>query len=193
MTVKFGKRILAVLAAMLLACLGICQGGGITAAVAETAEEQKSLSEMKVPAPDFTLKDQYGATHTLSDYQGKVVFLNFWATWCPWCIYEMPSIEELYHELGENQEQVVMLGIGSPKAHDTADEAGIIAVLEENGITYPTLMDTTGEIFTTYGASTLPLTWLIQADGSLFGYYIGALQKDQMLLLIQKTMESTPE
>ena len=65
----------------------------------------------EVPAPDFTLLDQYGAEHSLSDYEGKVLFLNFWTTWCGYCVQEMPHIQELYEEYGENQEDVVILGV----------------------------------------------------------------------------------
>ena len=68
-----------------------------------------------VPAPDFTLTDQYGNTHTLSDYEGKTVFLNFWATWCGPCKSEMPDIQALYESYGENEGDVIILGVASPK------------------------------------------------------------------------------
>lgn len=62
-----------------------------------TTEVQKLHD--KVPAPDFTLKDTHGRSVTLSKYRGKVVMLNFWATWCPHCRAELPSIEKLYHRM----------------------------------------------------------------------------------------------
>ena len=155
----------------------------IAAASAEEAEDETEA----VIAPDFTLQDQYGNSHTLSDYKGKVVFMNFWTTWCPYCIQEMPEIEEVYHELGENSQDVVILGMCAPGTHDTADEAGVISFIEENGWTYPMLMDTTGEIFRTYGVGSFPTTWLIQSDGNIRGYLFGAMSKDDMLYLIETT------
>ena len=81
-------------------------------------------NEEKIKAIDFTLYDQYGKEHKLSDYKGKVVFLNFWATWCPPCKEEMPYIENLYKEYNENNDDVVILGIASVsythlRAHET--------------------------------------------------------------------------
>src|SRR5699024_8381809 len=80
----------------------------------EPSEESTENEENKIPAIDFTLVDQYGETHTLSDYKGKVVFLNFWATWCPPCRMEMPDIEEVYKERGKNAEDVIILGVSGP-------------------------------------------------------------------------------
>ena len=151
------------------------------------AEEQEPAA---YTAPDFTLQDQYGETHTLSAYQGKAVFLNFWATWCPWCIREMPAIEELYHELGENREDVVFLGVAGPGTVDQVTEQEIVAFLEEHGWTYPVVMDPDGSLFTLYGAQSLPTTWLIRKDGTLMGYVPGAMEKDMMTDVIRQTLES---
>ena len=71
----------------------------------EKKEETKKEEEKKIAAPDFTLYDQYGNKHSLSEYKGKTVFLNFWATWCPPCRGEMPDIEEIYKEYNENKEE----------------------------------------------------------------------------------------
>lgn len=140
-------------------------------------------------APDFTLTDQFGTEHTLSAYKEKVVFLNFWTTWCPYCVQEMPEIEDLYHELGENRENVIILGIGAPNSYDTVDEKGITDFLEQHGWTYPVLMDKTGKIFEIYGAQSLPTTWLIRADGNLMGYVPGAMDKETMMNLIRQTQD----
>ena len=67
----------------------------------DVVEEEPDADEAtteKIAAPDFTLTDQYGNTHSLSDYKGKIIFLNFWATWCPPCRAEMPDIQALYEE-----------------------------------------------------------------------------------------------
>ena len=157
---------------------------------AEETSAEEAMSDERTPAPDFTLKDQYGAEHPLSAYQGKTVFLNFWATWCPWCIKEMPEIEELYPELGENQENVVILGVAAPGSVDSADEAGVISFLEENGWTYPVVMDPDGSLFQQYYASSLPTTWIICPDGTLLGYVPGAMGKEDMLQVIQMGIDT---
>lgn len=158
----------------------------------ETTADAEAESEATDPllAPDFTLEDQNGIEHTLSDYKGKVVFLNLWATWCPWCIKEMPEINEVFQELGENQEDVVILGLAST-AHDTTDEKGIKDFIEEHGWKYPILIDLTGETFGTYIAEGYPTTWLIKKDGTVMGYLAGAMSKDQMLDLINQTLAAS--
>lgn len=84
-----------------------------------TEKDGTSSGEKRViPAFDFTLTDQYGKKHKLSDYKGKVVFLNFWATWCPPCKKEMPDIEELYNKYNLNRDEVVFLGVANPKSEE---------------------------------------------------------------------------
>ena len=140
--------------------------------------------------PEFTLHDQYGKEWTLADFEGKVIFLNFWTTWCPWCIREMPDIEALYHELGENGGDVLILGIDTPVTVDTADEAGIIAFLEENGFTYPTLMDGEELLGTYFDYQVFPTTFIIKADGSVYGKIEGAVGIDIMRQFIEEALEA---
>ena len=161
-------------AALLLAILLLLPAG--------VSEQERPL----VPAIDFTLTDQYGQEHSMESLKGKTVFLNFWATWCPWCVVEMPDIEALYHELGENQGDVAILGVAAPSSFDTATEEEIAAFLEEHECTYPVLMDQAGSLFVPYNASSLPTTVLIRPDGYVLGYIAGALSKEQMLDLIQR-------
>ena len=139
--------------------------------------------------PDFTLTDQYGKTHSLSDYRGKTVLVNFWATWCYYCVLEMPDLEAIYQETGKNAEDVVLLGIAAPGTqHDPdMDEAGIVSFLKENNITYPVLMDTTGKLFDTYVTEGYPTTLLIRPDGYLMYYIPSALEKDQFMSAIRDT------
>ena len=165
----------------------------LASASAEEATAEETVQDDSMLAPDFTLKDQYGVEHTLSEYRGKTVFMNFWATWCPWCIQEMPEIEELYHEMGENQEDVVILGVAAPGTVDTTDEAGVISFLEEKGWTYPVVMDLDGSLFQQYYASSLPTTWIVCPDGTLLGYVPGAMSKEDMQNVIQMGMDTAGE
>lgn len=154
----------------------------------EEKEEKDSKERKTVPSIDFTLKDQYGNTHTLSDYKGKTVFLNFWATWCGPCRNEMPEIQKLYEEYQAKEDSdVVILGIAAPDLGGEASEEEIKAFLEENGYTYPVVMDTTGEIFTSYGISAFPTTFMIDKDSNVYGYVSGQLSEDVMRNIIEQT------
>ena len=158
----------------------------------EDKEENKEeeSKETVVPAIDFTLKDQFGNEHTLSDYKGKTVFLNFWATWCGPCRSEMPDIQKLYETYEtEGDNAVIILGVAAPGLCQEKDEAGIKAFLDENGYTYPTLMDTTGDLFSEYGISSFPTTFMIDREGNVFGYVSGALNEDMMKNIIEQTLE----
>ena len=154
----------------------------------EEKEEKDSKKRKTVHSINFTLKDQYGNTHTLSDYKGKTVFLNFWATWCGPCRNEMPEIQKLYEEYQAKEDQdVVILGIAAPDLGGEASEEEIKAFLEENGYTYPVVMDTTGEIFTSYGISAFPTTFMIDKDSNVYGYVSGQLSEDVMRNIIEQT------
>lgn len=154
----------------------------------EPEEEEEAAEEVKtIPAIDFTLKDQYGNTHTLSDYKGKTVFLNFWATWCSPCRAEMPDIQKLYEEF--QQEDVVILGVAAPNLGREKSEEGIKGFLEENGYTYPVVMDTEAEAFQAYGINSFPTTFMIDKDGNVFGYIPGQLSEETMRDIIRQTVD----
>ena len=153
---------------------------GSTSSSAPTPTERP-----KIPAVDFTLKDQYGNSHTLSDYKGKVVFLNFWADWCGYCLKEMPDIQQLYMDHGENQEDVVILGI----TYGLTQEE-MAKFFEDRDLTYPTLLDENQEMFMTYGANSLPTTYMIDKDGNVYGYLPGMMTREIMDSIIQQTLDS---
>lgn len=159
-------------------------------------ESNQHRDQTLTPAIDFTLVDQYGNEHTLSDYKGKVVFLNFWATWCPPCQKEMPDIEALYQEYNQNQGDVIFLGVASPRSENNPntreiDKEGVIEFLEENQLTFPVVFDESGEVFYQYGISALPTTFMINKDGNVYGYAPGMLTKEIMKNIINQTLEST--
>ena len=158
----------------------------------ETTQPEPSAEptpQPEIPAPDFTLTDQYGNTHTLSDYQGKTVFLNFWATWCGPCKSEMPDIQKLYESYGENSEDLVVLAVANPGGQDVSQEE-IEQFLEDNGYTFPVLMDDTGITLAYYGISAFPTTFMIDSGGNVYGYVPGAMTADIMESIVQQTMDS---
>lgn len=145
-----------------------------------------------IPAIDFTLTDQFGNTHKLSDYKGKTVFLNFWATWCPPCRAEMPDIQKLYEEYQDaGDDSVVILGVAAPNYGGEKSEEEITAFLEENGYTYPVVMDEGGEMFMQYGVFSYPTTFMVNKDGNVYGYASGQLTEDIMRDIIRQTVDST--
>lgn len=154
---------------------------------ADAGEEEKEAAA--VTAPNFTLQDQYGNTHTLSDYQGKTVFLNFWATWCPPCRGEMPEIQKLYEDYGENKEDLIVLGIAAPGSGQEGTVDEIMEFLSENGYTFPVVMDESSAAFMTYGIRAFPTTFMIDKEGNVFGYVEGAMTGDIMESIVQQTME----
>ncbi|MBE5823505.1 MAG: redoxin domain-containing protein [Butyrivibrio sp.] len=140
-------------------------------------EDQQPLT----PAPDFTLTDQYSVTHSLADYRGKIIFLNFWATWCPPCRAEMPDIQALYEKYSQDENSdVVILGVAFPNQGDEKDAEGIAKFLEDNGYTYPVLMDEGATLQLPYYITAFPTTFIINPDGNVLGYIPGSMTRDIM-------------
>ena len=143
----------------------------------------------KVFPPDFTLTDQYGNTHTLSDYQGRTVFLNFWATWCPPCRSEMPDIQQLYEDYGRNEGDLVVLGVAAPGYGSEGSLDEVTAFLDEHGYAFPVVMDQGGAWTYQYAIRAYPTTFMISADGSFYGYVEGALTLELMRSIVRQTMD----
>ncbi len=184
-TVKAGGVLLLLMGVLLFT--GKMNGvtGYLSVSPAPGGQETQQPSAM-----DFTLEDQYGNSHTLSDYKGKTVFLNFWATWCPPCRAEMPDIQKIYESYKETgDDSLVILGVAEPGQGQETSKEGIKDFLEENGYTYPVLMDTTGGQFMKYGISALPTTYMIDKNGNIFGYVRGQLSEEAMHGLIAQAME----
>jgi thiol-disulfide isomerase/thioredoxin len=127
---------------------------------------------MQVPkeplaATDFTLESLDGKTSSLSSHKGKLVFLNFWATWCPPCRSEMPAMQALYEKL--QARGLVILAV------DLAEEPAVVRdYVKQNKLTFPVLLDKTGEVGGIYGAQSIPTTYLIDRAGNVLGRGVGA-------------------
>ena len=119
----------------------------------------RAQSEFK-PAPDFELATFDGGTLRLSDLEGKVVVLNFWASWCPPCRWEMPFFETMWNEYRDRD--VVFVGVAMS---DTVEDAKGFA--EESGVTYPIGLDETAEIVRAYEVFSLPTTFFIDKEGQI--------------------------
>ena len=137
-----------------------------TEAPTETAAETETPD---YTAPDFSMRDWDGNALRLSDFRGKPVILNFWASWCGPCQGEMPEFEKAYQTYGEDI-HFIMLNCTVGDSEEDAKK-----LIADNGYTFPVYFDTTGEASYTYGASSIPLTFFIDADGNLVTYARGAL------------------
>ncbi|TAJ97507.1 TlpA family protein disulfide reductase [bacterium] len=122
--------------------------------------------DRKASAPDFALKDLQGNTVRLKDLRGKVVFLNFWATWCPSCRLEMPTMEKLHEEFGN--QGLVILAINYRERPEEIKEFS-----KEHHLTFMSLLDKEGKAFELYQAWSLPTTYLINKSGEITGKVLG--------------------
>jgi peroxiredoxin len=120
---------------------------------------------------DFELQNLEGNAVALSDFSGKVVFLNFWATWCGPCRIEMPSMQKLYEQLSERGLEIVAVDVLEQK-----DDVALF--VEEFGLTFSVLLDTSGRVSTMYGANNIPISYIIDREGNGLAGTIGAREWD---------------
>ena len=123
--------------------------------------------EDNLPAPDFTFPGLDGKKVSLSDYRGKVVLVNIWATWCPPCVDEMPSMEKLYNKFKGQNFEILAVSI---------DEPGLKAVapfMRKFNLTFPALIDSEGAINAVYGVTGVPESFIIDKQGILIKKIIG--------------------
>ena len=169
--------------------------GSADEGTADDEDDKKEEERALTPAPlaDLELTDQFGNVHRLEDYKGRVVFLNFWATWCGPCRNEMPDIQKLYEEYAAqgDEAEVVILGVAGPEIGQERSAEDIAAFMEENGYTYPVLMDESSEMFMQYGISAFPTTFMIDKDGNVYGYVPGQMTEDIMRSIIDQTLNGS--
>lgn len=153
------------LALMAVALLGLLATQGCTAAAPGLGVGN--------PAPDFTLIDLEGNQVSLSDFRGKTVFINFWATWCGPCRAEMPEIEAIHQEYKDKD--VVVIGM------DVFEPEGVVRqYIEEGGYSWTFVIDTTGEVTTSYKVTAIPTSFFIDSEGIIRAVKIGAMTKGAM-------------
>jgi peroxiredoxin len=122
--------------------------------------------DKKIVAPDFSLQDLNGRTVRLRDLRGKVVFLNFWATWCPSCKLEMPQMMELEKEFSELG--LVILTVNFQEEAESVKEFFI-----QHHLAFTTVLDRRSEVFGMYQSWSLPTTYLISRNGEIEGKVVG--------------------
>ena len=130
-----------------------------------------------IAAIDFTVKDSDGNDVNLSDFYGKPIVLNFWASWCPPCKSEMPDFEEVYKVA---KDDVVFLMVNETDGNRETIEKGK-AYVEENSFTFPVYYDTTLEAGYKYNVNAIPTTYFIDKEGNIANYVKGTVSKEALL------------
>jgi len=136
-------------------------------------------------APDFSLVDREGNEIKLSDLRGKVVFINFWTTWCGFCTYEMPSIQEAYEKYKDKD--VIILAVDVLAAEKIKmDEVN--KFLDDKGYTFPVLYDVDGSTSVQYKVRGFPTTYIIDKEGNIADFVSGAMEKEVMIEKIENVL-----
>lgn len=138
----------------------------------------------KPVAPEFTLPDLDGKIHRLSDYRGKVVILNFWATWCPPCRFEMPSMQTAWLQTKDRGVVILAINVGE-------DEDTIFTFTGDYPVEFPLLLDKDSKVIRQWSVRGLPTTYIVGPDGRIIYSAIGGRHWDDPKLL-EKIMELLP-
>lgn len=147
-----------------------------TKAADDQNDSADSDEQEQVTAPDFTVYDAAGNPAKLSDYFGKPIVLNFWASWCGPCQMEMPDFQEKYETL-DGQVQFLMINMtdGSRETVTSASE-----FIKDQGYTFPVFYDTETDAATAYSANSLPTTYFIDAKGNVIARATGTISDDTL-------------
>ena len=146
-----------------------------TTSSSETAAEETAAPE-PVLAPDFTVYDRDGNEVQLSDYTGKPIVLNFWASWCGPCQMEMPDFHEKYLELGQDV-HFLMVNM-TDGSRETVDSAS--AFVDKNAYAFPVFYDTAVDAAMTYGVYSLPTTYFINDKGHAIAQATGSINAETL-------------
>lgn len=138
----------------------------------QTAFRQSQVRAGRM-APDFRFPDLQGKTVALSDFRGKTVLLNIWATWCRPCVEEMPSMERLYQKMKGKPFEIVAVSV------DSGGLADVQPFAKKLGLSFPILMNTDGSIRKTYGTTGIPESFIIDPQGKIVRKIVGPLDWDQ--------------
>jgi len=143
---------------ILLLAVSLVMGSGLCSAMAERPASKYS---------DFHLLDTDGIYTRLSDHKGKVIFLNFFATWCPPCRREMPSIQKLHNKMKGKKFEVICVSV------DRGDKNKVMNFIKSGGYTFKVLLDSDGSAADKYSVASIPVTFIIDKKGTIVSKVIG--------------------
>ncbi len=172
------KNSIAIIAVALLIAWGIYdyskdQTG--TSSQQQTSRETKIGIKKGYTAPDFELLNLDDEPVKLSDFAGKKVILNFWATWCPPCRAEMPHMEKFYTD---HEKDVVVLAVNLTNTEK--NRANVSDFIEDFGLTFPIVMDEEGDVSSSYQVVAYPTSYIIDSQGIIQNIYQGAINYEMM-------------
>lgn len=150
----------------------------------EPESEVSSGSSSEEPAPDFTVYDSDGNPVRLSDFKGKPVVINFWATWCGYCVKEMPYFEKAFAEYGG---EVVFMMINVTDGYQETKESAM-EFIAEKGYTFPVYYDTELSATYAYGAYSLPATGFIDKNGFFITGQTGMISEEKLFERIESLL-----
>ncbi|MBN2286197.1 MAG: TlpA family protein disulfide reductase [Tissierellales bacterium] len=168
-----------------LATLLILSSCSVAKAELPESSPETTGQSQAILAPDFSLEDLDGHVVTLSDLIGKPVIINFWTTWCPYCVDEMPDLQRLYEKY--EQDGLMVLAINVQESNDK-----ISKFLEEENIKLPILLDKNGSVAAVYGANSIPLTLAINDKGEVVTGSRGKLSYEQMEAMVDALLNNQP-
>ncbi len=157
------RVLLALLSVLSVAWIAVSR---VPAEAAAARHDRPPLPRSGYPAPDFTLETLAGEAVTLSDLQGQVVLINFWATWCPPCRAEMPAIQEVYEEYRDQGFTVLAV-------NERESQGRVATFMDELGLTFPVPLDRDGRVFRRYRVNALPSTFFVDREGIIRNVTIG--------------------
>ena len=194
---KFVLLALAFVAFMIVAVMGYriltenyAPPGTVPSQIADSGSDDNTSAEADASdtnglAPDFTVLDMAGNSVKLSDYFGKPIIINFWATWCGPCKSELPAFNNMYEKY---KDEVHFLFVNlTDGSRETVE--GVTQFMEEEGYTFPVYFDTTMEAATIYGAYSIPMTFLIDDEGVPVHYQAGAMPEEAIEQFIETLIE----
>lgn len=134
---------------------------------------------------DFTLSDLAGKKVSLASFKGKLVFLNFWATWCPPCRAEMPAMERLYQKLKDKGLEILAVDLQE-------DAKTVQKFVKDNKLSFKVVLDADGRMGATYGARSIPTTYMVGRNGDVLGGTVGGKEWDspEMIAFFNRLLEA---
>jgi len=133
------------------------------------------------PAPTISLPTPDGDMLSLADYRGKVVFVNFWGTYCPPCVAELPDLQEVYDKLKDKD--FIIIGLNAEEKPEK-----VKAFVQENGITFPIIISDDATVNPLYRLKHMPSTWFIDKNGILRGKIEGQMSKEMTLKIARQLL-----
>ena len=140
-----------------------------TAALLRNAKIQ--VANQRTDPHAFSLPMLTGGIAALSDFKGRIVILNFWATWCPPCRAEMPSMEKLYNRFKDQGLEILAVYIGE-------DESTVRRFINSSKYTFPVLLDTNNRISNAYGIEAIPTSYILDREGKIIARVVGSISWD---------------